>query len=91
MIKAVAQGPDGRPLLILGLSRKNTERLLEGRPIPVELRDLFGIDAVVLIVAGETEDAIVDELRAHASPEIEMTVEVECRTPFPPSGPRGKG
>lgn len=77
----------GKPILLLGLTRKNTELLLDGRPIPIELKDLIGVDAVVLIVAGETEQAICDELREHIGP----STKIEGPFPFRQDGPRGVG
>ncbi len=62
MIKASATGPGGKPLLILGLSRKNTEMLLTGHPISVELKAFTGLVGTVLLMAGETEEAIMAEL-----------------------------
>lgn len=57
------------PLLILGLSRLNTERLLAGKPVMVDTVDLGAgtPDATlprvrVLLMAGETESDITAEL-----------------------------
>lgn len=61
MIKAVAND-----LVILGLSRGNTERLLEGKPIFVTPESMEGkLKQAVLLVGGETEEAIMADLRAH--------------------------
>ncbi len=68
MIKASAKGPGGKPLLILGLSRKNTEMLLAGHPISVELKAFTGIVGTVLLMAGETEQDIVRELKPLMGP-----------------------
>lgn len=68
MIKTRGQTADGRHFIIFGLSRLNVEKLLEGMPIKVDLQEPppKGLDlpggAVVLIVGGETEAAIVAEL-----------------------------
>ena len=63
MIKALAHDDQGRPVIILGLSRKNTEELLKDRPIPVDLT-MFGIEGGgrILIIAGETEEAMAAQL-----------------------------
>ena len=55
------------PLIGLGLSRENVNRLIEGKPIQVWLRDLgftgtLG-DARICILFGETEAAIMEELK----------------------------
>lgn len=63
MIKAVATGADGVPLLILGLSRRNTELLLEGKPISVDMLGITGLKAKILIIAGETEEALTEQLK----------------------------
>jgi len=68
MLKAAAKGADGKALLVLGLSRKNTELLLEGRPISVELMGLIGKEATILLVGGETEEAIAAELAEFIGP-----------------------
>lgn len=71
-------GEDKRGRLIgIGLSRRNCEKLLEGDPILFELEVLglrvttigepYPRRAQVLIVAGETEEAILAELKATAS------------------------
>ena len=54
----------GRPTMLLGLSRKNTERLLDGQPIHKDIG--FPID--VLIVGGETEETILEDLKKHFGP-----------------------
>ncbi len=65
MLKMLARGADGRKVVILGLSRKNTELLLEGRPIAVDTRELGVADGpVVFIYGGETESAMEAELRS---------------------------
>lgn len=61
MIKCRGQCADGKHLYILGLSRKNTEMLLAGRPIDVDLSEIGG-QGHVLLMAGETEDQMVDLL-----------------------------
>lgn len=69
MIKFIGER-EGRPMLGLGLSRLNCEKLLDGNPIFIDLKvmafesrvDLN--DATVLIFAGETEEAMLAELEA---------------------------
>lgn len=73
MIKAAAQLADGTPLLIIGLSRGNCDLLLVDRPITIDVGEMYrtgGAKAglphrlVVMVVGGETEDAIANELLA---------------------------
>lgn len=70
MIKAVTVNGDGVPqMVVLGLSAENCFRLVEGMPIPVRLRELHSSlpDVTVLLVGGQTEEAIAAELRARMS------------------------
>jgi hypothetical protein len=55
----------GRKMLLLGLSRDNIGRLLAGWPIRVSAESHPGYreDAEIHIVFGETEEAILAELR----------------------------
>jgi hypothetical protein len=53
------------PVLLLGLSRLNCERLLAHQPIKFDTTEL-GLPAMtVVIMAGETEDAITAQLQVH--------------------------
>ena len=63
MFKAASVMEDGRTFVFLGLSKINLEKLQEGKPIPIDL-SVFGVPAEVLISYGETEEAIMAELRA---------------------------
>ena len=65
MIFAHADKPDGTRILMLGLSRGNIGRLLDGKPMLLK-RETHG-DGVpegweICVVFGETEQAIVDLL-----------------------------
>lgn len=81
MIKAVAGGPGGPSTVILGLSRMNTERLLDNQPILVSLRELHRSlpDIKVLLLAGETEDVLTEDLRAMGATEDAIQRERKCR------------
>jgi hypothetical protein len=73
MIKGAAFGPD-RQLLLLGLSRLNTERLLDDQPIFVrgaEVHPAFaGLE--VILFAGEDEDAMATHLRELIGPNTDV-------------------
>ncbi len=61
MIKAVA-----KDLVVLGLSRLNCEKLLEGKPIFITPESMDGkLKQAILLVAGETEQAILADLKQH--------------------------
>jgi len=66
MIKFLA-GPEGeeRRILGLGLSEENWRRLRMDRPILIDLTELgfTGPTTQLLIIAGETEDSIIADLR----------------------------
>lgn len=69
MIKAVAGSKD-RPVVFLGLTRDNTDRLHTNQPIAVSLRALHPDlpDLEVVLMAGETEADITEDLRALGGP-----------------------
>jgi hypothetical protein len=64
MIRAVGRRPNGKKIVILGLSRENCARLLDDQPIPLDFSQ-FGLDCEVLLCGGETEEAIMRELEKH--------------------------
>jgi hypothetical protein len=68
MLKTKGTAADGRPHLIFGLSRINTERLLKGEPINIDTEEL-GLKGgpYIVIMAGETEADIYDELKQHVN------------------------
>lgn len=53
---------NGRFIIGIGLSRENCKRLLEGKPIAIDMAEMGG-KGELLIMAGETEQAMYDELR----------------------------
>jgi hypothetical protein len=73
VIRAIAKGKDG-PLIILGVTEANLERLREGQPINVSLGAIFRAahevgaemagDLSVVVMYGATHRAVVDELAA---------------------------
>lgn len=75
-------GTDKEPLLLLGLSRVNIERLTTGQPIRVR-REIHG-DAVpegweVIICFGETELALADQLKRGGVIAEDATMKVDPR------------
>lgn len=71
MIKAVGATSKGS-LIILGLSRENCTRLLAGLPIHVDLHELdprLPEGLTVLLMGGETEEAIAGELQQRIPPQ----------------------
>jgi hypothetical protein len=52
----------GNSTLLLGISRPNLEMLMEGKPILKKAADL-GTNCDIVIVGGESEDQILDDMR----------------------------
>lgn len=68
MIKASGATGLGQPLLFLGISGENVTRLVAGEPIRVRAEDLvkMGLPPMMVVIHyGKTEQAILDEFRAH--------------------------
>lgn len=59
--RATVDGAD-RALLVVGLSRRNTEKLLQNQPIRFDARPL-GVDCKVVVLGGETEADLQQDLR----------------------------
>ena len=57
MIKARLESTFG-PVMLIGLSRANCERLLKGEPILFDAAQIGFPSMLVAVVAGETEDEI---------------------------------
>ena len=62
---ARATGADGTEIILLGLTRENLARLAEGQPIRVSAEQHAGFppNLVITILFGETERAIIEQLR----------------------------
>lgn len=83
MLKLVYTRPDGAPVLLLGLSKANLERLPNDRPIRVVLSEL-GQDlsqlAEVVIFAGGTEAEMMDQVARAGLIGPDTDVRVDPRT-----------
>lgn len=63
MIRFSATGNDGRPILGLGLSQRNWDKLMKGDPIVVETKECgLPMDMVIIIIGGENEAAILSAM-----------------------------
>jgi len=63
MIKFTARRENGRQIIGIGISAVNVERLKEGKPIHVNLEEMgLPWKAEILLMYGETEQAMADEL-----------------------------
>lgn len=92
MIRAAATTGNGTPLLFLGLSGENVTRLAAGEPIRIGTQQMthLGFPAMeVVIHYGRTEQAILDEIRAHG---IRLpTAGTDAREPAVPIKREGPG
>lgn len=77
MIRARLERPgDERgPVFFLGLEAGNVERLKDGRPVLVDLRELGG-EGEVCIAYGETLRDIADEMESHG---VKIPEDVKAR------------
>lgn len=64
MIKLSSETPDG-PVFLFGLSRGNIERLLDNKPIKIDLSTMGGPKIRIGIFFGETEKDMYEELCDH--------------------------
>ncbi len=62
MFKFSCEGGDG-PVYFLALERGNIDRLTAGKPIKVDLRDMGGPNARVVVLFGETGEGLFRELQ----------------------------
>ena len=68
MIKAAGKTGPGQPLLMLGLSGENVTRLAAGEPIRIPAQHMaeLGLPPIEIVIHyGRTEEAILDDLKAH--------------------------
>lgn len=64
MIKAVGAKASGSTVVFLGLSRRNTELLLEDKPMVIDLHQLDPRlpEVEIVLFAGETEEELASQL-----------------------------
>lgn len=67
MVKFTAAGPDG-PIIGLGISEGNVERLKAGQPILVDLKTMGFQEGSIMIFYGESNAAMFQELKARVGP-----------------------
>ena len=73
MIKAsVRMGGNAGGLLVLGITRKTVATLFAGKSVSVDVMGPRGKTGVVLLVAGETEEAIEAELGGALGPDARI-------------------
>jgi hypothetical protein len=75
LIKASAVQKNHRQLFLLGLSDMNLQKLREGLPIRLSLESIGGVGDIV-IVWGETEEAILTDLAPLFGPDTTYSREI---------------
>lgn len=80
MLKIRGTLQDGRPIVVIGLSRENMARLSAGKPAFFDLSEL-GLVGQVFIFAGETEITMRDQIVEECS-KGSVTLSMDA----PPSG-----
>jgi len=72
MIKATMSTPDGRQILLIGLSHANLDRLkADGLNGYIRIKDI-GLPFDVIITCGKTEQDIVNEFKQFIGPETKV-------------------
>lgn len=71
MIKFRAEGKNG-PLIGLGLSQGNIERLVAGQPVHVKMLEL-GLEGDIIIFYGKNEDELKQSVQMMIGPRTEVT------------------
>lgn len=77
MIKAAARGPDGRTLIMLGLSFGNLQKFKEmpgDTFIKIDGKDL-GVPVDIVIFSGETEMAMMESMKDMIGPETKVHID----------------
>lgn len=77
MIKATGVGPNGRPLLVIGLSWGNLDRLRAGPLddyIPINGQEM-DIPFDVMIISGKTEADMADLMKNALTPDAKVHVD----------------
>jgi hypothetical protein len=89
MIKAVLSRDDGSKVLLLGLSKMNSERLHQSMPIQFDGNDVGGLNGIthIAIIGGEDEQDLANQL-AQAGMKLPKDVEIPEAVKAPPKEKR---
>lgn len=69
MIKAVANGPNGRKVVLLGIADMNIERMREGKPIHIHGEEMGLGNLEIWIFTGADEGSLAKQLAPLIGPE----------------------
>lgn len=78
MMKVKLRGDDGQEHVLLGLSRENVNRLIAGQPIVIRDMDWEQV-AQVVIMFGETEQVMYDEIKKHVGIPKDVHIDPKLR------------
>jgi hypothetical protein len=82
MIKATGTGPDGRPLLVLGLSFGNLDRFRQ-QPLDTFIRiegAEMGLSHDVMIISGRTEADMADLVSKALTPDAKVHIDPRLKS-----------
>lgn len=74
MLKATAEGDEG-PVVMLGLSRGNVERLISNEPIVVAAGGDLGLNKRIVIFYGESEQKMLNAIRPAIGPDTKAHID----------------
>lgn len=74
MIKARAIGNNGVPVLVIGVSRKDLEPLIDGCGIVTPVQSANGVEFRLLIMGGETDEAMLAKLKDESAGWLDMGI-----------------
>ena len=81
MVKFSFESNDGTTCLGLGISRENVNRLIEGKPIRFDLRELkLTVDGAIMIYFGETERDLQQAVAEFIGPETEVHIDPRLKS-----------
>jgi hypothetical protein len=68
MLKMTYTNGAGVKTLLIGLSAENIRRMGEGKPIHTALKDMGWQDCELIVITGDTEDSIMENLERAGLP-----------------------
>lgn len=72
MLKVVTRNAFGQPTVFLGLTKENVQRLRDNQPIGLDMGELGLGDGKIVLLYGEDQAELVDDLRSLGIPLPDM-------------------
>jgi len=79
MIKAVATGPNGRKIVLLGISNENVKRMNEGKPLHIHGEEMGLGNLEIWIITGKDEAALTKTFAPIIGPETMVSDQTKDR------------